>query len=281
MSLELPDIVEYAEYRLYLKDRYKLLKAGSSKISHRYINAKVGVKSSGWISDILGGRQKLKVNQVRSVAAAFKMDEREYDFLSVLVVMEKAANPEQRVAAMEKWLSLKGPKREIVEKDRFAFFDHWYHLVLRELLGVLPFSGDYARLGATLSPPIKPRQTKKAIDLLQRMGLILPQVWNRRISDIPVLTKSPNGDTHQWNKILKDLMKLAPGALDRYSKHERDFSALTLSLSSDGLKKAGEEIAELRKRLLLISEKDRVQNRIYQCLFHVFPVTQTLEPKRD
>ena len=56
-----------------------------------------------------------------------------------------------------------------------------------------------------------------------------------------------NGDTHQWNKILKDLMKLAPGALDRYSKHERDFSALTLSLSSDGLKKAGEEIAELRK----------------------------------
>lgn len=281
MTKGIPDIAAYAEYRHYLKDRYMAMKSLDAKFSHRYINAKSGAKSSGWFSDILAGRQKLKSNQARKLAVTFKLNAKEQDFLLVLVEMEKASDPEQRVAAMEKWLALKGPKLETVEKDRFAFFDHWYHLVLREMLGVLPFNGDYAALGAALSPSISAAKTKEALDLLQRLGLILPQVWNRRISDIPVLVKAPAGETIHWNRILKDMMKLAPAALDRYKKEERNFSALTMSLSPEGLKKAGEEIALLRKRLLLIAEKDRAQNRIYQCLFQLFPVTQVLEAPRD
>lgn len=281
MSEVLPDIVAYAEYRLYLKDRYEAIKARDTKFSQRYINGKAGAKSSGWISDILSGRQRLKTSQVSQVAAAFRMDARERSFLQVLVEIEKASDPEQRVAAMEKWLALKGPRREIVDKDRFAFFDHWYHLVLREVLGILPFKGDYATLGAALNPPISPAQAKKAIDLMQRLGLILPQAWNRRMSDVPVLVKVPAGEAGQWNRIIKDMMKLAPAALDKYGKNERNFSALTLSLSPDGMKKAGEEIAQLRKRLLLIAEKDREQNRVYQCLFQMFPVTNVLEVSRD
>jgi uncharacterized protein (TIGR02147 family) len=281
MSASLPDIVNYAEYRSYLKDRYAAIKSGNANFSHRYINAKVGAKSSGWISDILAGRQRMQPFQVRAVAAAFKLDAREQAFLAVLVEMEKAADPDQRVAAMEKWLALKGPKREAVGKDRFAFFDHWYHLALREVLGILPFKGDYAALGAALSPPISGRKAKKAVDLMQRLGLILPQIWNRRVSDIPVLVKAPAAEAGHWNRILTDMMKLAPAALQKHGKEERDFSALTLSLSPEGMKKAGEEIAQLRKRLLLIAEKDRGQNRVYQGLFQLFPVTKVLEAPRD
>jgi uncharacterized protein (TIGR02147 family) len=277
MNRTLPEIIDYAEYRLYLKDRYKAMKERDAKFSHRYINAKTGAKSTGWISDILAGRQRLRIDQVRLVATAFKMNVREKEFLSILVEMEKASSPEQRVSAMEKWLALKGPKEEMVDKDRFAFFDHWYHMVLREVLSILPFSGDYAVLGAALSPPISASQAKKAVDLMQRLGLILPQIWNRRMADMPVLIKMPGGEATQWNRILKDMMKLAPVALDKHSKEERNFSALTLTLSPDGLKKAGEEIALLRKRLLLIVDKDRKQNRVYQCLFQLFPVSQTLE----
>lgn len=276
-----PDVVSYAEYRLYLKDRYQAMKAGDSKYSHRYISAKCGISSSGWFSDILVGRQRLKPVHVRPLAAALKLDARDQDFLAVLVDMERADTPESRVAAMERWLALKGPRREAVEKDRFAFFDHWYHLVLREMLSILPFDGNYDMLGAALSPPISGAQARNALDLLQRLGVILPQVWNRRMGDLPVLVKSPGGDQEHWNRILKDMMKLAPGALEKFGKKERDFSALTLTLSPEGLVKAGEAIAELRKKLLLITEKDRGQNRIYQALFQLFPVSQILEARKD
>lgn len=274
MHKPLPDIVAYAEYRLYLKDRYLAMKAREKRFSHRYISAKVGMKSAGWFADILHGRQRLGPRQVPKIAAAFKLDAREQDFLRTLVDLERAADPEERVAAMEKWLALKGFKQEAVDKDRFAFFDHWYHLALRELLGFRPFQGDYAALGASLVPPIGPGPARQAVDLLQRLGLVQPQTWNRRMGDLPVLVKAPGGDAAHWNRILTALMKLAPAALEKFGKDARNFSALTLSLSPEGFAKAGEEVAQLRKRLLMIAEKDKARNRVYQCLFQIFPLTQ-------
>lgn len=276
-----PDIAGYAEYRVYLRDRYTAMKARDKRFSHRFINAKCQARSSGWFADLLAGRQRLKPAQVRLVAAAFKLDKREQDFLSALVDLERADGPDARVAAMERWLALKGPRREAVGKDRFAFFDHWYHLALREVLGILPFDGDYEALGAALRPPISAAHTREALDLLQRLGLILPQIWNRRISDMPVLVKAPAGETRHWNRILKDLMGLAPRALEECKKEERDFSALTLSLSPNGFRMAGEAVAELRKKLMLIAEKDRGQNRVFQALFQIFPLTGILEAKSE
>lgn len=281
MTPDIPHISGYSEYRVYLRDRYEHIKAGDTRFSHRFINAKCQARSSGWFGDILAGRQRLKPVQVRPLAAVFKLDRQEQDFLSALVDLERAEDPDSRVAAMERWLSLKGPRRETVEKDRFAFFDHWYHLALREMLGILPFDGNYEALGAALRPPIRASQAKEAIDLLQRLGLVLPQTWNRRLTDMPVLVKTPDGEARHWRHILKDMMRLAPRALEVYGKEERDFSALTLSLSPEGFRQAGEAIAELRKKLLLIAEKDRGQNRVYQALFQVFPLTGKLEAKGD
>lgn len=277
----MPDILDYAEYRTYLKDRYQALRERDARFSHRFIAQRVGVSSAGWFADITAGRQKLKARQIPKLALAFKMEAREADFLGALVDIERAAHPEERVAAVDRWLTLKGMKREAVEADRFAFFDHWYHLALRELLGVRPFTGDYEALGSALQPPVPAARIQKALDLLQRLGLVQPQMWNRRMMDLPTLVKAPAGDARQWNKILKDLVKLSVPAVDNFRKEERNLSALTLSLSPDGLKKAGEEIATLRKRLLMVAEKDKSRNRVYQCLFQVFPLSQPLEAPRD
>lgn len=281
METGLPDIVQYAEYRTYLKDRYQAMRAANPRFSQRYIAAKAGSPSAGWFSDLVAGRQKLKSSQLPKVAAVFKLDAREAEFLGALIDIEKAANPVERVAAMEKWLLLKGFKKERIEKDRFAYFEHWHNLALRELLTLRPFDGDYAALGAALIPPVEADKVEKAVDLLQRLGLIQPQVWNRRMADVPVLVKAPTPESKDWNRILQAFGKLAAAALDNTPKAERNISALTLTLSPEGLAKAGEEIAGLRKRLLMIAEKDRASNRVYQCLFQVFPLSLPQEPHRE
>lgn len=272
-----PDILHYAEYRLFLKDRYQAIRVKNPRFSHRYIAGKIGAQSAGWFADVVSGRLKLKPAQIAKVASTFKLDMRETDILGALMDIERASHPEERVKAMERWLVLKGITKEKVEKDRFAYFEHWHNIAMRELLAIRPFDGDYVALGASLFPPISAAQAEKAVDLLQRLGLIQPQVWNRRMTDMPVLVKAPAGETRHWNQILEAFGKLAVAAIGTAGKEERNFSALTLSLSPDGLKKAGEEIANLRKRLLMIAEKDRAKNRIYQCLFQVFPLSRPVE----
>jgi uncharacterized protein (TIGR02147 family) len=271
--LKPPDISQYAGYAKYLQDAYAARKSCNRKFSHRFINQKMGIQSSGWFGDIIAGRQRLKPRHITTLAAIFKLESRERDFLRTLVEMEQACTPEEKAVVYEKWLELKGTRQEKVAKDRFKYFERWYYPALRELLSLYSFHGDYADLAAKLHPPIGPNQARNALSLLVRLGLINPGAP----APLPILVKDSSVKTHHWHKILKSYMQLAAAALKKFGKDERDFSAVTLTLSPEGLKKAGEEITALRRRLLALSERDHAKNRVYQCLFQVFPISQILE----
>lgn len=49
----MPDIFNYTDYRKYLADLYRAMKAGDPKFSHRYFSMKVGYQSSGFFSEVL------------------------------------------------------------------------------------------------------------------------------------------------------------------------------------------------------------------------------------
>ena len=273
----MPDISRYAEYQKFLQDAYTARKSRDGKFSQRFINQRMGVKSSGWFADILAKRQKLKSRHAAPLATVFKLEPKERDFLRVLIELEQAATPEERTTAYENWFQLKGMRQEKITRDKFKYFERWYYPALRELLTVEPFQGNYNALAAKFNPPISARQAKDAVETLTRLGVVLPG----SPAPLPVLVKDSSAKTNHWHKILKSYMELALPALQRFSKEERNFSSLTLTFSPEGLKKAGEEIAALRSRLLMLSEKDRDRNRVYQCLFQVFPLTQPLEASRE
>ncbi len=272
-----PDIAGYTDYRKYLQDAYVARKSWDGKFSQRFINQKMGTRSSGWFADVLARRQKLKPHHATQIGTIFKLESRERDFLRVLIELEQASTPEERTAAYDKWFSLKGMREEIVSKDRFKYFEHWYYPALRELLTLKPFQVNYAALSTLLYPPIKPAQAKEAVETLIRLGLVFPGAP----SPLPVLVKDSSSKTNHWHKILKSYMQLALPALKKFSKEERNFSSLTLTFSPEGLKKAGDEIAALRSRLLMLSEKDRDRDRVYQCLFQVFPLSLPVETQGD
>jgi uncharacterized protein (TIGR02147 family) len=278
MSTTAESPATFSDYRSLLADRLRALKATDAKFSHRFVNQRMGARSSGWFSDVLAGRQKLKQRHVTPLATLLRLDTRERELLRILVQLETAETSEEKNAAYGKWLEFRGVAQEDIDRDRFKYFEHWHYPVLRELLLLaspstdprLKFGNDYAALGARLDPPLSARQTKEAVQTLSRLGLLNPG------TPAPALVKRP-GKTPHWAKILKAYTELALPAILKHGKDERDFSALTLSLSPEGLKTAGEEIAALRRRLLALSERDADKNRVFQCLFQVFPVTRSVE----
>ena len=267
-----PDISQYTEYPKYLRTVYEFHKSRDGKFSQRFITKKMGIASPGWFADILAGRQNLKLRDLSPLALIFKLDSREREFLRVLVEMEQASTQEEKTAAYEKWLDLKGIKKELVAKDQFKYFEHWYYPILRELLALEPFQGDYTALAAKVHPPIRPSQAREALKTLTRLGLIVPGSKH----SLPILVKDISAQPHRSHNLQRAYMKLAQPALLNFDKTQRNFSALTLSFSPEDLSKAGEEIAALRWKLSMLSEKGRKKNRVYQCLFQVFPVSEEL-----
>jgi uncharacterized protein (TIGR02147 family) len=264
------DNPDFAGYRALLADHQQRLKAGDTHFSHRFINQKMGARSAGWFADVLAGRQRLKARQVSTLAALFRLEPREKELLRILVDLEAADSAEAQGAAHARWLDFRGVAREEIDRDRFRYFERWYYPALRELLLLSPFDGDYAALGARLDPPISARQTKEGMHTLSRLGLLNPS------APAPVLVKRP-GKTPHWRKAMEAAQDRARPALTRFTREERDFSTLVLALSPEGLRLAGEEIAALRRRLLALSARDPGKNRVFQCLFQVFPVSRHVE----
>jgi uncharacterized protein (TIGR02147 family) len=261
---------DFADYRALLADRLRALKAADPKFSHRFVNQRMGARSAGWFADVLAGRQKLKPRHVAPLAALLRLGAHEKDLLRALVDLEAADAPDIREAAYGRWLELKGVSSEEVDRDRFRYFERWYYPAMRELMLLAPFDGDYAALGARLDPPITARQAREAVGTLKRLGLLNPG------APAPVLVKRP-GKTPHWSKILKAYTELSLPAMQKYGREQRDFSSLILSLSPEGLKAAGEEIAALRRRLLSIAARDSGPRRVYQGLFQLFPLSQSVE----
>ena len=260
---------EFSDYRQWLGERYRNIKATDRKFSQRYISQHMGTTSSGWFADVLAGRQKLKLRQVKPLSKVFKLNPEESKILRILVTLESAESPEEKNEAYSQWVQARGITQTQIKQDQFKYFERWYYPVLRELLILNSSDATPAALGAALHPPMDTAKVREALRVLSRLGLMNPD------APAPVLVKQAAKTPH-WRTLLEAYMNLARPAL-ALPKEERDFSALTVSLSPESLREAGEEIAALRQRLLILSKKDAGKNRVYQCLFQVFPVSQTVE----
>jgi uncharacterized protein (TIGR02147 family) len=76
---------------------------------------------------------------------------------------------------------------------------------------------------------------------------------------------------------MKAFLELAIHGLEEYSAEERDFSALTLTLSDQGMAQAREEIRSLRRKLSALSENDLGRDKVYQCNVQLFPLSRSIQ----
>lgn len=274
MSQSPAGIFSYTDFRLFLADQFKARKAADRKFSHRFIAEKVRASSSGWFADILKGRLNLAGPQMLALAKVFHIKTNELDFFESLVGFSQAGNLEEKTRFFKKMIAFKEVRADLVGFDRLEFYSKWHHPALRELLFFYPFRGDYAALARKLSPPIRQSEARESIQLLERIGFVEPNGIGGYKAKEASLIKDPSFSSLMLANFLKAYMELAIESLDRYSKEERDVSALTVSLSEEAFMTVKEEIRALRKRILAVTELDIAPSKVFQCNIQFFPLSQ-------
>lgn len=264
----------YEDYRVFLKDYYAHVRNQDPKFSHRFISSQLGFNSSSWFSDLINGRMKLIPSNLRKLARLFRLNERESDYFELLVEYNQSDSLEEKNRCFRKMLGFKEMKANLVGKDKFVFYSKWYYTAIRELLYFHEFRDDYAALARRLRPVITSSQAKETIQLLLKLDFIFkdPQGFLR---PRPVTLKKDSSfkSLHAAN-FFADTMKLGVDALDVLNAEERDVSALTLSFSKSGFKKAKAEIEILKKRLVDLMKEDPEPEAVYQINMQCFPLTQ-------
>ncbi len=268
----MPSLFEYLDYRLFLKDVYLEVKQANPHHTHRFIEGKLKLKSSGHFAQILSGRCNISPALTARLAAFHKLGKREIDYFEILVAYNQAKGHEEKNRLFARLMGFRKARENVVGADRHAFYRKWYYTAVREALDLKPFRGDYAALGRMLTPAISADQAHEAVALLLRLGFIKKLPGDGLAKTEAVITTGPLADSDDLKAYQVEILELARDAMDRFPKAKRNFSSLSVTLSEEEYRIMIEELRAFRGRLLEMARQCRSPDRVYQCNFQFFPL---------
>jgi uncharacterized protein (TIGR02147 family) len=274
----MPDLTKYTDYRKFLNDYYIERKMEDPDFTFMTFSSFSGLKSKGFLYNVIQGKRNLNGNHIAGLLKVLKLNAFEKRFFETLVRFnqETDATLKKKHYDILSEIKAKGKhpwKGQILRKDQFEFYSKYHHSVIRSLIGLLGFKGDYTQLAKKVYPKITPRQARLSVQLLIRLGLVKKvkntcSITDKSISTPPEIESVAVLDFH------RQTLELALKSLMELPKNKRNFSSVTLGLSPSGYRKMCDEIVASRFRQIEIAEKDKGSGEVYQLNYQLFPVSK-------
>jgi uncharacterized protein (TIGR02147 family) len=273
-------IFRYSDYRLFLRDWLQEQKAEGRPVTYEALGEAAGFTSKGFLTQILQGKTNLPERMIGAISKALDLKKKERDYFDLLVRFNQAKRAAQRADLYRRIQDGFKADVQALALDQFEYYQKWYYSAIRSLLGYHPFSGDFADLAKRLEPPITPAQAKRAVRLLEELGLIQRAENGSYLLTDRLITSGEAFVSHAVIEFQRETMDLAKEALEAFPKSERSAATLTLGLSEAGYKAMEEKLKALRKELVEIARFDKGIDRVVQVNLHAFPLTRPPKGKK-
>ena len=166
-------IFKYNNYRHYIRDFYLEKKRTTGYFTYRYFAKRAEFASPVFIQQVINKKANLSDKSIVKLIRAMDLSESESDYFQYLVWFNQAKTAEKKHSFLEKLRALNQQfSAEVLETDKYDFYSKWYYSVLREIAPNCNVSDNFEALGALVVPPLKKRETKKAIKLLEQLELL-------------------------------------------------------------------------------------------------------------
>jgi uncharacterized protein (TIGR02147 family) len=278
--MDKPSIYDFLDYSEYLKAFYEHKKSVNPRFSHRLIAGKLGCNPSYYLK-VMQGTRELSMTMLFKIADFVGMTKRETDYFESLVQLKKAKTAREKKHYFEKVIAQRSTKIKMLEKAQYEFYSKWYYVAVLEVLDYYAFSGDYERLAAMMTPPIKPTEARKAIQTLESLGLIVktPDGLYQKVDK--VISVGDDWQSMVIANFLLETMDLAKDAVMLIPRERREVGAQTLSISEATFNRIRDKLRGLRKEVLELARADEHADRVYQLNLQAFPLTKPLGETSD
>jgi uncharacterized protein (TIGR02147 family) len=275
----MPNLYEYVNYRLFLQDFLTEHKKDTEPdFSHKMILAKMGISSTGFLSNVMAGRKNLTPIQIIKLAKILKMNKAEAAYYEAMVYFTQAKVIDEKNEYFNRLVTLQKVNLKVLDKKKMSVFSKWYYVVVRELLYFYNYNGNNpSALGHRMEPTIRHSEAEQAIRYLVDLGLIEKNKdgYYKQV-DNAVTSGDEVKSLHLTNFQLAT-MELAKRAIQKIPAAERDVSVLSMTLSPDSFQMIKSELQYIRKRIAKIAVDEDKPDRVYQLNIQFFPVTKKPE----
>jgi uncharacterized protein (TIGR02147 family) len=267
-------IFDYSNYRLFLRDWLQAQKSEGRPITYEALGEAAGFTSKGFLTQVLQSKTNLPERMIGDFAKALNLKKKERDYFELLVRFNQAKRAKERAELHGRIQDGFKAEAKALALEQFEYYRKWYYSGIRSLLGFYPFSGDFADLARQLEPAITPAQAKRAIALLEQLGLIARMEDGFYHLTDRLITSGESFVSHAVIEFQRETMELAKAALEVFPKGKRSASTLTLGLSEAGYKALEEKLRVLRQELVELARFDKQIDRVIQVNLHAFPLTR-------
>jgi uncharacterized protein (TIGR02147 family) len=269
----MPELLDYLEYREYLRDWFTESKREHRFTSYRYLSQKTGLDPA-WIVRVFQKEGHFSEEVIPTFIRLCGFDERRAEYFRILHRFCKSKSPEDQHEHYKRLMELREVGGRKLNSPELVYFSNWSTTALRALIGITQDTSDIEALGRKLSPPISSEEARTALDVLRKLGLVEPDQangWN--ITD-RIVTTGNEVQSSAVRQFHRSTLELAQESLDRHQPEDRDITSVTLTLHQDDLAEIKERIGEFRRGLLQFARSSENANRVYHLNIAVFPLSE-------
>lgn len=269
------EIVEYTDYRKFIKDYYDDRKRCSAFSWHAFAQ-KAGFSSDVYLKYVCEGKKNLSVGSAGSVATAMGLVGFEHDYFVLMVSYAHAKSDEAKKAAFEERCALANAhKVRVLGDEEFKYFKSWKNSVIRELAPHMPGARPL-EIAKVCRQKITAAEVSETLDFLVKAKL---------------LRKDRDGNYHQTDKAIKmasvEAVPMAARDLQRQMGEfaiqslglplsERMMSGYTLGLTRRAYERIKKETEDYYRRVVAIATEEDETERVYRLNVQLFPMSERL-----
>lgn len=271
-------IFSYINYRLFLKDYYEENKEKSKYFSYRYFSTKAGINSPSFLKQVVESKRNLTTITLEKFLTALKFSDKEANFFRHLVFFNQAKSAKEKQQHYTVMLSMMQTVREQrLTALQHEYYNHWFVSVVREMVSLFDFRGDYKALAAAVIPPISIREARFAVELLKKLNLIELSSNGTYRQTATAITSDSSVGRMAVRLFNREMLRKAETALDDTTIGERQIYGVTVGISKECYDVIVAEMAAFRDRVVSIVNNDKCSDRVYQMQMQLFPLSRKLE----
>ena len=270
------DVLEYLDYREYLKDWFIDSKKVNSFTSYRYLGQKTGVDPA-WLVRVFQKEGHLNEEAIHTFIHLCYLDTRRAEYLRVLYHFSKTKAKESLSSLYCRLMELREMDSRKLDIPEFSYFANWACTALRALIGISQDTADVSELGRLLNPPISQDEARNALEVLKQLNLVEPDGrggWNITQK---IVTTGSEVKSVAVRDFHRRTLELAQASLDRHKSEERDISSVVFTVDEAELVEIKHRIEEFRRGILQFARHSESANRVYALTVSMFPLSDKVE----
>ena len=269
-----PDVLQYTNYRVFLRDYYEFKKKTVPAFSLRFFAEKAGLSSHAHLKLTIDGKRNITKNTVVKLIHGLGLESQRAAYFESLVFFNQAQTDADKQVYYAQLLKA-SPRSKLhkMDKAQFRIFREWHHSAILEMVALKDFRPIPDWISKRLGGLVTPAQVTESLKLLVEVGLLVKTANGYRQRD-PLITTDDEVQDLMVKMYHLQMLKLSANMLSVLSGAQRDVSALTFSIKREDFPNLKKHLQLMRKELLDFSAKAGEAEEVVQVNIQLYPLTR-------